>query len=605
MGVAKTIHRRVCTRLHIAATVFAIAVPAAASAQSAANVLLVINDSSPASIEVGEYYAKVRRIPPQNIAHISTVQTETVSRTVFEATIESPLSKWLTKHLLQDQILYVVLTRGIPLRIDGTGGRSGTIASVDSELTLLYRKMTGAPVGVSGQLENPYFLADTPIAEAKRFTRDAYDLYLVTRLDGFSFDDIKGLIDRGLTPSQEGRIVLDQKASGTDRGGDSWLAEAAERLRIGNQASRVLLEPSNALAETTDAVLGYFSWGSNDPANQLRATGLKFAPGAIGGLFVSTDGRTLREPSPSWKPARAGATTGGQTLIGDLIREGITGISGHVSEPYLDAIIRPQILFPAYVRGFNLAESFYLSMPFLSWQDIVIGDPLCTPFAAALTSFTTQEIQTDPETALPRIYSQRTLAVAKNSPLKFDAIKINLKALSLQAQGRPESEVRPLLEQATAMEPRIVGAQTQLAAFAEARGDFDEAVARYRALIAADANNVVAHNNLAYLLAERKKQLAEALPLAERAFRLAPLPFIADTLGWIHYLRGDFASAKPLLDRAIAGDPGNVEIIVHCASLAVALKDLPRAKSLLDSAVKADPKAADREDVKALRDKIK
>ena len=93
-------------------------------------------------------------------------------------------------------------------------------------------------------------------------------------------------------------------------------------------------------------------------------------------MFVSTDGRTFREPPADWKPAPAGATSGGQSLVADLIREGITGVTAHVAEPYLDAIVRPQILFPAYLSGFNLAESYYLAMPFLSWQNVVVGDPL-------------------------------------------------------------------------------------------------------------------------------------------------------------------------------------------------------------------------------------
>jgi len=63
-------------------------------------------------------------------------------------------------------------------------------------------------------------------------------------------------------------------------------------------------------------------------------------------------------------------------VAGDLIREGVTGISAHVAEPYLDATVRPEVLFPAYVQGLNLAESFYLGIPFLSWQTVVVGDPL-------------------------------------------------------------------------------------------------------------------------------------------------------------------------------------------------------------------------------------
>jgi len=38
---------------------------------------------------------------------------------------------------------------------------------------------------------------------------------------------------------------------------------------------------------------------------------------------------------------------------------------------------RPDILFPAYLKGRNLAESYYLSIPGLSWQNVVLGDPLC------------------------------------------------------------------------------------------------------------------------------------------------------------------------------------------------------------------------------------
>ena len=116
-----------CTHLHKAAAavalIAALAIPVAARAQTVANVLLVINENSPASVEVGEYYAKVRQLPANNVVRINTAQTDAVPRPVYEATIEGPLSRWLTRHLLQDQILYIVLTKGIPLRVDGTGGR--------------------------------------------------------------------------------------------------------------------------------------------------------------------------------------------------------------------------------------------------------------------------------------------------------------------------------------------------------------------------------------------------------------------------------------------------------------------------------------------------
>ena len=69
-----------------------------------------------------------------------------------------------------------------------------------------------------------------------------------------------------------------------------------------------------------------------------------------------------------------------QSLIGDLIAEGVTGTVGFVYEPYLDGTARPDVLFPAYRAGYTLAESFYMALRYLSWQSVVIGDPLVAPF---------------------------------------------------------------------------------------------------------------------------------------------------------------------------------------------------------------------------------
>jgi uncharacterized protein (TIGR03790 family) len=141
--------------------------------------------------------------------------------------------------------------------------------------------MTGAPVSAAGHIDNPYYLNERPLSEARRFTHTVADIYLVTRLDGFTADDVVKMIDRGSKPAREGRIVLDQKSTVIDRGGDQWLAETAKRLTDSGQAARVTLEATRALATTSEPVLGYFSWGSNDPANQLRQMGLTYAPGAI------------------------------------------------------------------------------------------------------------------------------------------------------------------------------------------------------------------------------------------------------------------------------------------------------------------------------------
>jgi uncharacterized protein (TIGR03790 family) len=597
-------------------------------AQSAANVLLVVNQDSPESVEIGNYYAAVRGIPSGQIVRISAPVTDSLSRFAFDTKIQMPIASFLAKHLLQDQVLYIVLTKGVPLRVEGTDGLNGTVASVDSELTLLYRRMVGSAnmvdseltllyrlvdrsagsaVPAIGRVENPLFLGDKPVKGAKRFSRFDSDLYLVTRLDGFAVADVKALIDRAAKPVRDGQIVLDQKGTLIDRGGDAWLQEAADRLVNDQQGARVQLESTRTLATVSGPVIGYFSWGSNDPANQRRAMGLSFVNGAIGGMFVSTDGRTFREPHPNWKPAIAGSATGGQSLVGDLIREGITGVVGHVAEPYLDSIVRPQILFPAYLAGFNLAESFYLAMPFLSWQDIVVGDPLCSPFQSAPAGQDQLHRGLDQATLLPALFAERRLNSLKggSSPLNAEALTLNLRGWSLLAQGKPDSEVDAVLERATVLEPRLVAAQLRLSGVEEGRKDYDRAIERYRAVLAADPGNVFALNNLAFALADHKDQAKDALPLAQRAYALAgETPAIADTLGWVHFKLGEAAKALPLLDRAAKGAPASVDILVHAAIVHASVGNPVQARLYLDAAIKADPKAAERSDVKALIGKL-
>ena len=136
-----------------------IALPVAAAApvqaQSAENVAIVINESSDASIRIGEHYIRKRSIPSVNVIRIRVPAQEEVSREVFTAAIERPIGVTLTRTGLHDRILYLVLTKGVPLRIAGSTGFEGMIASVDSELTLLYRKLTGVVPPVRGRVDNP------------------------------------------------------------------------------------------------------------------------------------------------------------------------------------------------------------------------------------------------------------------------------------------------------------------------------------------------------------------------------------------------------------------------------------------------------------------
>jgi uncharacterized protein (TIGR03790 family) len=266
-----------------------------------------------------------------------------------------------------------VTTLGVPLRIRGSGDRfENTGAAVDSELTLLYAKMSGSKFPISGVVPNPFFGRKTAA-----FKHPDFPIYLVTRLAGYDFDDVRRMIDRSLDAADRGMFVIDLDFD-EDRPGNNWLRAAAKEL----PRDRVVLDESSKPLYDLKEVIGYASWGSNDKNRKRRFGGFEWLPGSIATEFVSSNGRTFARPPDNWtitnweNPAGFFANSP-QSLTADYIHEGASGCSGHVAEPYLGLTPRPDLLLPAYLSGRNLAESYWLSIRALSWQNIVVGDPLC------------------------------------------------------------------------------------------------------------------------------------------------------------------------------------------------------------------------------------
>src|SRR5439155_15398749 len=86
----------------------------------------------------------------------------------------------------------------------------------------------------------------------------------------------------------------------------------------------------------------------------------------------------------------------------------------------------------------------------------------------------------------------------------------------------------------------------------------------YRAALLREPDNALALNNYAYFLSRDPTRLGEALDLAERAHRGAPgNPAVADTLGWLLYLKGDLERAEALTLAALQGLPQNAQVRYH------------------------------------------
>lgn len=583
-----------------------------AAAQTAENVAVVINENSSSSQRIGEYYARKHALPSTNVIRIKTSTDEMIDRLPYLTTIETPIAAALSRQNLQDRILYLVLTKGVPLRVSGTNGAQGSIASVDSELTLLYRRMTGQNAPIPGRIDNPYFLGTRSIDQARLFSHREQDIYLVARIDAFTVEEALGLIDKATAPTADGRVVLDERDALIDHMADDWLSEAAARLSSQGAGDRVVLEKTVKPISDVQQVIGYYSWGSNDPQNRRRKTQMGFVPGALAATYVSSDARTFHEPpatwtpSDNWKDGSALFEGSPQSLIGDLIREGATGVAGHVTEPFLQSTIRPNILFPAYFAGFNLVESFYLAMPHLSWQTVVIGDPLCAPFARRALSRADIDAGIDPETTLPVFFSKHALDVlTKSGPaVPRHSLELALRGQTLLKRGEV-AKAEASFEEATELAPRLVGTQMQLAILYEQTGKFDAAIERYRRVLDMQPNLAAALNNLAYALAVHKNNPAEALPLAQRALATAPdEPNLLDTLGWIQHVSGDDAAAAMTFEHALRAKPRSAEIHLHAAIVFAANRQFAQAKRELDASLELDPSIKSRPDVRELAARI-
>jgi tetratricopeptide (TPR) repeat protein len=100
----------------------------------------------------------------------------------------------------------------------------------------------------------------------------------------------------------------------------------------------------------------------------------------------------------------------------------------------------------------------------------------------------------------------------------------------------------------------------------------------------------MAANNLAYLMVETGGNTDVALTLAQTARRALPdSPDTADTLAWVYYYKGTYASARDLLEDAVKINPNNASIHYHLGMTYSKLNDKTNAELHLKKAVSLAP----------------
>jgi len=152
-----------------------------------------------------------------------------------------------------------------------------------------------------------------------------------------------------------------------------------------------------------------------------------------------------------------------------------------------------------------------------------------------------------------------------------------------------------VLESAARAFPKDIPTQYDLADIYRDAGRDLDAEKALRQILAAEPGHANALNYLGYLLALRGVQLDEAVQLVRRALDTEPTNgAYLDSLGWVHFRRGEFAEAEKYLNAAAERMPGNSEVYDHLGDVYAKRGRWPDAIAAWTRAL-----AGDREDVDA------
>lgn len=118
------------------------------------------------------------------------------------------------------------------------------------------------------------------------------------------------------------------------------------------------------LSRDTALYCGWYAGNANGPFSDPS---FRFRPGAIAMHLHSFSAADFKVPGRGWSSA--------------LLEKGAAVTVGNVYEPFLGACHRFDIFVDRLLDGYTVAEASWMSMPVLSWQGVVFGDPLYRPYA--------------------------------------------------------------------------------------------------------------------------------------------------------------------------------------------------------------------------------
>jgi tetratricopeptide (TPR) repeat protein len=202
----------------------------------------------------------------------------------------------------------------------------------------------------------------------------------------------------------------------------------------------------------------------------------------------------------------------------------------------------------------------------------------------------------------PRAALALTRRALETQPDAADVLVLHAEAL----HGTGEiAAARAALRDAASRRPDSASLQARLGSAYVAIGDPVRARAAYTRALRLDPGNALVANNLAWLLAAAGRDLDEALALARRAHAvLHDRPEVGDTLGWIYHLKGETASALPLLHAAVERRPDNPRYQLHLGLAAAEAGEAGVACDALSTALGLDDGVEGAEEARLAVDRL-
>lgn len=376
---------------------------------TAGEVLVVVNKRMSGAGDLAAHYMKVRNIPQENLLQTALTLDEVMTREDYDKRLKKPVRAAIAKRKeAGTNIQAIVLIYGIPLKVappeldwrtedqvrdlrrkqqqirtsskDGGSAeqlikdlgeqvslllRTDSRASVDSELMLVKAEK----YELSGWIENPYFLG----FQNSKSALSKNEVLLVARLDALDERTVHRLIDDSVAAERKGlkgkayfdaRWELSEHAK--TNAYDQWDASLHRAASVVQRRMPVILDTTKDLfpaGSAPDAALyaGWYSLGT-------YIDSFTWVQGAVGYHIASAECRTLKKAeSKVW--------------CVQLLQRGAVATIGPVYEPYVQAFPLPEIFFAAFTEGYmDLGESYLISLPYISWQMVLVGDPLYRPF---------------------------------------------------------------------------------------------------------------------------------------------------------------------------------------------------------------------------------